>query len=150
MTARASVRGVIVDESDRVLLLKWRRPADGEMFWLCPGGGVEPGEDDAAALRRELLEETGLRGIEPGPHVATWRWSNGYEHRFYLVRCASFEPATTEGHPAYEVFAEYRWWSADELPDCVGLGPEPHAAEFLARILRGDTPDAPEEWHIDP
>jgi len=29
-------------------------------FWTLPGGGVQPGEDPAAAARREMQEETGL------------------------------------------------------------------------------------------
>jgi 8-oxo-dGTP pyrophosphatase MutT (NUDIX family) len=37
-----------------------------------PGGRVEPGEDDAAALVREMLEETGLV-IQPGDLVGRVR-----------------------------------------------------------------------------
>ena len=83
MRDRASVRGVIVDDDNRVLLVKWRRQQDGASFWLCPGGGREKGEDDAGCLAREIAEETGLAKFDPGPHVATWRWVDGYEHRFY-------------------------------------------------------------------
>jgi len=35
-------------------------------FWELPGGKVEPGESDEAALRRELAEELGVQ-IEVGP-----------------------------------------------------------------------------------
>ena len=32
-------------------------------WWQMPQGGVEPGEDPAAAARRELFEETGIRTV---------------------------------------------------------------------------------------
>ena len=34
-------------------------------FWDYPKGHVEEGEDDLAAALRELIEETGLRDVEP-------------------------------------------------------------------------------------
>lgn len=43
----------------RILLVRrGRPPAQGT--WSVPGGRVEPGEDDATATSREVLEETGL------------------------------------------------------------------------------------------
>lgn len=55
------VAGVIRDDSGRVLLA--RRPAGKQHanLWEFPGGKVEPGEEAAAALGRELDEELGLR-----------------------------------------------------------------------------------------
>ena len=35
----------------------------GRVVWTLPGGGVEAGESPAAAVIRELAEETGLRGV---------------------------------------------------------------------------------------
>jgi len=49
-----SVKGVLV-HAGRVLLLLNER---GE--WDLPGGRPDPGEDDRAALKREMREETGL------------------------------------------------------------------------------------------
>ncbi|MBI4479180.1 MAG: NUDIX hydrolase [Acidobacteria bacterium] len=52
------VGGVVID-GDRVLLVRRaREPLKGE--WSLPGGLVEVGESLAAAVRREMAEETGL------------------------------------------------------------------------------------------
>jgi 8-oxo-dGTP diphosphatase len=55
-TLRAS--GLLVQ--DRHLLMV-KQARGGEEYWLLPGGGVEYGETLAEALRREFLEELGMR-----------------------------------------------------------------------------------------
>jgi 8-oxo-dGTP diphosphatase len=50
------VAAVIIDPDGRVLLQ--RRSDSGE--WGLPGGAIEPGEEPAEALVREILEETAL------------------------------------------------------------------------------------------
>jgi 8-oxo-dGTP diphosphatase len=53
------VGAVIKDEAGRLLLIKrGHEPSAG--LWSIPGGRIEPGESDAGALIREVLEETGL------------------------------------------------------------------------------------------
>ena len=64
---RSSVRAVLLDPDDRVLLVRFEFPT--VTVWATPGGGQEPGEDDEATLRRELDEELGLDGLQIGPHV---------------------------------------------------------------------------------
>ncbi|NKZ07055.1 NUDIX hydrolase [Actinomadura latina] len=53
------VGGIVHDGDGRLLLVRRGRPP-GEGLWSVPGGRVEPGEDDPAAVARELKEETGL------------------------------------------------------------------------------------------
>jgi 8-oxo-dGTP diphosphatase len=53
------VGAVVVDDLGRLLLIRrGREPSRG--LWSVPGGRVEPGESGPDAVRREVLEETGL------------------------------------------------------------------------------------------
>lgn len=49
----------IVEHAGKFLLVRNVVSPD---FWCLPGGGIEPGEDVMSAIKRELIEET---GVEP-------------------------------------------------------------------------------------
>lgn len=58
----ACVGAVVHDRDGRLLVV--RRAHDPDRgAWSVPGGRVEPGEDDATAVVREVLEETGLHVV---------------------------------------------------------------------------------------
>ena len=65
------VGGLTYDDEGRLLVVQ-RANEPGRGLWSVPGGRVEPGEDDAAALVREMREETGLE-VAPGPLVGSVR-----------------------------------------------------------------------------
>lgn len=51
--------GALIIDRDRILLVqRGKQPLKG--WWSVPGGAVETGEHLTEALRREVLEETGL------------------------------------------------------------------------------------------
>jgi mutator protein MutT len=72
------VQGVVaVIERDGALLVIQRAagiPLGGA--WCFPGGGVRPGESEAAAVIREVREEVGLI-VRPTEHVWTWDRPDG-------------------------------------------------------------------------
>lgn len=55
-----SVTGIVKDEAGRILLL---RHSEGNA-WVAPGGSVEPNENPADTVMREVWEEAGLL-VEP-------------------------------------------------------------------------------------
>jgi 8-oxo-dGTP diphosphatase len=54
------VGAVVTDEQGRLLMIQ-RGHDPGAGLWSIPGGRIEPGETDAQALVREMLEETNLQ-----------------------------------------------------------------------------------------
>jgi 8-oxo-dGTP diphosphatase len=65
------VGAVVTDGQGRLLMIK-RGHEPGAGLWSIPGGRIEPGETDAEALVREMLEETGL-AVEVGPLIGSVR-----------------------------------------------------------------------------
>ncbi len=59
---RLGVGVIVLNKHDKVFVGK-RKDNPGDK-WQMPQGGVDEGEDYITAMRRELLEETGIQNIE--------------------------------------------------------------------------------------
>jgi 8-oxo-dGTP pyrophosphatase MutT (NUDIX family) len=159
---RQAARVVLLDRSDRVLLIEAgdpARPARGR-WWELPGGGIEDGELSAVAAARELYEETGIDGVDMGPcvwcHHAVFDFA-GYHfdqhERVHVARSTAggeYRPAALEALEAV-AFSGARWWSLDELATMVAGGGRvipPWLVEQLPVVL-GATSAWPDAEPID-
>ncbi|WP_328518599.1 NUDIX hydrolase [Kribbella sp. NBC_00359] len=77
------VGALVYDEQHRLLVVR-RANEPGRGLWSIPGGRVEPGEDDPAAVAREVAEETGLV-VEVGELVGEVE-REAPEGKLYVIR----------------------------------------------------------------
>jgi ADP-ribose pyrophosphatase YjhB (NUDIX family) len=124
---KPTASAIVLDDDGKVLL---GRRAIEPYFnaWDAPGGFVEEDEHPLDALRRELLEETGLE-IEPVEFLGIWM--DRYEgdstaettlNLFWTARILAGEPRAADD------VSELGWFEPDKLPpddelafECVGL-----------------------------
>ncbi|MFX0580752.1 NUDIX hydrolase [Nocardia nepalensis] len=101
-TVRTSARVVLLDEQDRVLLMRGNDPKTPDVsFWFTIGGGVEPGETLRSAAVRELWEETGYTADPASLRGPIWRRVAVFpfdgeliraEELFFALRVPAYDP----------------------------------------------------------
>jgi ADP-ribose diphosphatase len=112
-------------EPGKIVLVKQFRPAIGRELWEVPAGKLDsPGEDPAAAARRELVEETGYR-CKSIRKLWTFYTAPGFcselLHLFVAdgVTAGTPEPEADEVLQAkvFEVAQAWAMVERDEIPD---------------------------------
>jgi 8-oxo-dGTP pyrophosphatase MutT (NUDIX family) len=113
-----SVAAVIRDTDERLLL---QEKSSGE-GWSLPAGAIEPGESPDQAVRREVLEETGLSVVPTrilgvfGGEAFRYVYPNGdtVEFTVVLYRCAVI--AAAPDGPSDPETKSLRYFARAEMP----------------------------------
>jgi putative (di)nucleoside polyphosphate hydrolase len=126
--------GIALFNRDGEVFLGKRAGESGRYAWQMPQGGIDEGEEAAAAARRELYEETGVSSaafiaqiddwlcydlpdaIAGKPYKGRYR---GQAQRWFAMRfTGSDSEIRLDAHGAPE-FSEWRWASLRETPDLI-------------------------------
>jgi 8-oxo-dGTP diphosphatase len=122
------VAALIYDSQGRVLITE--RPAGKTLAgcWEFPGGKVEQGESGEAALRRELLEELGVR-------VSALRWvlELGHEYPERHVQLSVWAVDAYRGVPTGLEGQNLRWEAVAALRSVALLPADLPIVEWLER-----------------
>ncbi|MEM7682908.1 MAG: NUDIX domain-containing protein [Planctomycetota bacterium] len=148
---RTAVRAIPIDPQGRVLLLECASGDGGPPFWITPGGGIDPGEEPAGALVRELREELGWDVTPTGLGPCVWTRTHSFpwppkgvrlhQHERFFPLWLDRSPPVREHHrTADEVLCltDARWWSAPQITEASAQGirfAPSRIGKFLAELL---------------
>jgi ADP-ribose pyrophosphatase len=121
---------VAVDREGRVALVRQLREPARKTLLELPAGTLEEGEEPAAAARRELEEETGLRGGEWREAAAFYTTPGFCRERMHLFFAEGVEEG--EASPAADEQVEVVRWGLAEVEARLG---EIEDAKTLAGLL---------------
>lgn len=138
-TQRIAVRAVIIDKEEKVLLQKMKLP--NRYVWAIPGGIVNKGESLVEAVKREVLEETGVI-IEP---VCILGMRNWFREKSYYPEDPNSHFGTDiifgakyvsgEFSPQYEEgISEIKFCKKDELPNLLTTTDTP-VLDYYKRMI---------------
>jgi 8-oxo-dGTP diphosphatase len=91
-----AVKAVITNDQGDILFLQrdGKARADGKSNWDLPGGLVEDGEDDVAALGREVAEELGAKAVV-GEKLGEWTFFRPFDGQTVTVSNYAVELGTS-------------------------------------------------------
>ena len=128
---RTGVGIVVLNSENKVFVGKRRdNPIDK---WQMPQGGVDPGESLIEAMRRELLEETGITNIKILKELNYWLeyelpkdligiiWKGkfrGQKQRWFIVKFLGTDKEVNV-KTKFPEFIEWKWLNIEALPNVI-------------------------------
>ena len=106
------VVAALIVRDRKVLICQRAQDQPMPLKWEFPGGKVEPGEEEAAALQRELREELGISAtIEEKVTSIQHHYRKGGAVELHFYRVQDYE-----GELENRIFEQIRWVDRRDLP----------------------------------
>ena len=128
MARVVAVVAAVVTHSGKILIGQRKRNNWHGLKWEFPGGKVEPGEEPAIALARELREELGIQA-QIGDMMQSYQYS--YNER-PPIELMFFEVTQFTGVPVNYEFEQIVWEEAGKLLTYDFLEGDREFIEYLA------------------
>ena len=154
---RYAVRALLFNPDNELLLINYAPNPDIHLLeqapvlrvnWGAAGGGIDPGEDLHAALKREIFEETGHSDITIGPCVWHRRADMLFlnrdirlDERYFVARTTQRDfdtSAHTETERKYVL--GMKWWKVDDIVSTDALILPVFLRHKIAAIAAGTQP----------
>jgi ADP-ribose pyrophosphatase len=104
---------VAIDRDDNITLVRQFREAARKELLELPAGTIDEGEEPLATAKRELEEETGLRGGEWNEVAAFWSTPGFCNERLTIFVAEGVEPSGKQNLDEGEDVELVRWPVAD-------------------------------------
>jgi ADP-ribose pyrophosphatase len=104
---------VAVDAEERIVLVRQLRVAAGEALLELPAGLIDEGEEPLDTAKRELREETGLRGGSWRELTSFWSSPGFTNERVWVFEATGLEEGEPE--PDADEDLELVRWTLDEV-----------------------------------
>jgi 8-oxo-dGTP diphosphatase len=106
------VVAALIVRDGKLLICQRAQDQPMPLKWEFPGGKVEPGEEEAAALHRELQEELGISAtIEEKVTSVQHHYRKGGAVELHFYRVQQYE-----GEMENRIFEQIRWVDRRDLP----------------------------------
>jgi 8-oxo-dGTP diphosphatase len=106
------VVAALIVRDGKVLICQRAQDQPMALKWEFPGGKVEPGEEEPAALHRELQEELGISAtIEEKVTSVQHHYRKGGAVELHFYRVQQYE-----GEMENRIFEQIRWVDRRDLP----------------------------------
>lgn len=132
---RPTVSGILVRDGKLLLTKRKNDPFKGD--WDFPGGFMEREESAEAAIRREMLEETGL-SVEVKDVIGIYPGLYPLEHEpVHILSIAYLLDSASDKVMAMDDAEEACWFALDALPENIAFNNAPKILADAKRFVDG-------------